>query len=171
MGPEGPPGTGGESITYEYVMGTLEPLVESTLAESSGLVIYDNGIQFSKYRLKGQAIFDGTDSVYGLLVGVVSLEFSAPLINSSNSSTVVAQNVNNFVRTMTPFAINGLVREKLTNDILPLSNAFFILDNTIAGNKNYFITLFAQAAEVFDGYAKIDLELLIPSSVKVVYSN
>ena len=72
---------------------------------------------------------------------------------------------------MTPFAINGLVREKLTNDILPLSNAFFILDNTIAGDKNYFITLFAQAAEVFDGYAKIDLELLIPSSVKVVYSN
>jgi hypothetical protein len=171
VGPEGPPGTGGESITYEYVMGTLEPLVESTLVESSDLIIYDNGIQFSKYRLKGQAIFDGTDSVYGLLIGVVSLEINAPLINSSNSSTVVAQDVNTFVRTMTPFATNGFVRKELTGDILPLSNALFVFDNTIAGSKNYFITLFAQATDIFDGYVKIDLELLIPSSVKVIYSN
>lgn len=170
VGPEGPAGTGGENITYEYAMGTIEPSVESTLVRPSGNVINDRGLIFSRYRLKGHATFDGSDSVYALLVGIV-INPSRSIVISSNSSTVVAEGVNAFTNTMTPFTINGLVRSVLSSNIITLTKAFFILDNNITDPPFYFITLFAEAAEDFDGYVEIDLELLIPNDVSVTYLN
>jgi hypothetical protein len=167
-GPQGPPGTSESS--YTYITGTLEPLVESTLIESSVSVTYDDETIFRKYRLKGHATFDGTSDIYALLVGVVSLQDFGIVINSSNSSTVVTRDVNVFTSTMTPFTVNGLVRGS-TGDVIPLTNAFFILDNTIASTEDYFITLLAESTDFFYGYVNIDIELLITNGISIVYSN
>jgi hypothetical protein len=172
-GPEGPPGTGGESISYQYIQGTIELSVESTLAQLSGLVTYDNGDKYDRYKLKGKATFKNESGTYVLLVGVISIPEGAEIINTANSSTVVAQNVNSFVNTMTPFTVNGLVRSFTTGDIIPLTSAFFILDNSIASRNDYFITLFASSSQIFSGYVEIDLEILISqgASASVTYSN
>lgn len=161
-----------DSINYDYIMGTLQPAVESTLTKPSSIVTNDNGIVFTKYKLKGHVIFDGSTNKYTLLIGIVSLSSSHSLvINSSNSSIVVAQGVNTFTNTMTQFGANGLVRATSNGDAIPLSKAFFILDNSISGTEDYFIKLYAESTERFDGYVEIDLELLIPIDVLVTYSN
>ena len=171
IGPQGPAGSS-DSINYDYIMGTLQPAVESTLTKPSSIVTNDNGIVFTKYKLKGHVIFDGSTNKYTLLIGIVSLSSSHSLvINSSNSSIVVAQGVNTFTNTMTQFGANGLVRATSNGDAIPLSKAFFILDNSISGTEDYFITLYAESTERFDGYVEIDLELLIPIDVLVTYSN
>jgi hypothetical protein len=171
QGPEGPPGTGGESISYFYKKGTIELSVESTLAQLSGDVTYDTGAKYDRYKLKGNALFKNESSLYALLVGVISIPEGAKIINTANSSTVVAQNVNSFVNTMTPFTVNGLVRSFTTGDIIPLTSAFFILDNSIASINDYFITLFAISSQIFSGYVEIDLEILISQGASVTYSN
>jgi hypothetical protein len=72
---------------------------------------------------------------------------------------------------MTPFTVNGLVRSFTTGDIIPLTSAFFILDNSIASQNDYFITLFASSSQIFSGYVEIDLEILISQGASVTYSN
>jgi hypothetical protein len=71
---------------------------------------------------------------------------------------------------MTPFTVNGLVRGS-TGDIIPITSAFFILDNSIASQNDYFITLFASSSQIFSGYVEIDLEILITDKSEVTYSN
>ena len=173
QGPQGPAGTGGESILYQYIQGSLELDVESTLVELSGLVTYNNLTDYKKYKLKGRATFKNSGSIYALLVGVISISGEAPkeIINSANSSTVVAAEVNTFVNTTTPFTVNGLVKDFTTGDIIPLTSAFFVLDNSIASQNDFFITLFAGAGATFSGYVEIDLEILINEKLNVVYSN
>ena len=170
-GPQGPPGTGGESIPYLYKLGTIESSVESTLVQLSGLVIHDNQDVYERYKLKGKVSFKNNSSLYVLLVGVISISEGAKIINTANSSTVVASGVNTFVNTMTPFTVNGLVRDFTTGNIIPLTSAFFILDNSIASINDYFITLFAGSSQIFSGYVEIDLEILISQGANVTYSN
>ena len=76
----------------------------------------------------------------------------------------------NTFASVTPFTINGLVKDS-TGNIIPLTNAFFILDNSIASTSDFFITLLASSTEIFSGYVEIDLEILISERLSVTYSN
>jgi hypothetical protein len=165
-GPEGPPGTGGESISYKYIQGSIESLVESTLELLSGSVTYDNEAKYDRYKLKGNASFKNDSSLYVLLVGVISISEDAIIINTANSSTVVAQEVNTFVNTMTPFTVNGLVKNS-SGVTIPLMTAFFALE--ITETKGYSITLYASSDRSFSGYVEIDLEILISFGASVTY--
>jgi hypothetical protein len=170
-GPAGPPGTGGESISYKYVQGP-EPLVESTLVKLSGNVTYNNGAKYERYKLKGRATFNGSASEYSLLVGYISISEGAQIINSANSSTVIAKEVNiagrSLVDIMTPFTVNGLVKNS-SNVTIPLITAFFALE--ITETKGYSITLYASSDRIsFSGNVEIDLEILITDKANVTYS-
>jgi len=72
---------------------------------------------------------------------------------------------------MAPFTANGLVKDESTGDVIPLTSAFFILDNSIASRNDYFITLFASSTEIFSAYVEIDLGILITDKANVTYTN
>ena len=169
-GPQGPAGTGGESISYVYVRGD-EPLVESTLVKLSGDVTYNNGAKYDRYKLKGRATFNRSASAYSLLVGYITISEGAQIINSANSSTVIANEVNIAGRglgdIMTPFTVNGLVKDN--SNVIPLITAFFALE--ITETKVYSITLYASSGKIFSGYVEIDLEILISFGASVRYSS
>jgi hypothetical protein len=170
-GPAGPPGTGGESISYVYVQGD-EPLTESTLVKLSGDVTYNNGAKYDRYKLKGRATFNSSTSDYSLLVGYITISQGAQIINSANSSTVIAKGVNiagkGLADIMTPFTVNGLVKNS-SNVTIPLITAFFAL---ITETKGYSITLYASSNKIsFSGYVEIDLEILISQGASVSYSS
>ena len=113
----------------------------------------------SVYKLGGIAIFTTPGiSAYSYLIGVISGDSNLKLIN--DASVIGAGGVTAFGGVSGKFAVNALVRDQSTGAAIPLTFATIVLDNTILGPDDYFVSIVVTAGTSWSGTAYIDIEFM-----------
>jgi hypothetical protein len=142
-----------------YVTGLLSPQVESDFIALPDTITDDGGTTYKTYKLGGIASFDapGT-SAYSYLIGVISGDSKLKMIN--DASVIGSSSITTFNQVSGKFAVNALVRNQSTGVAIPLTFATIVLDNTIAGLNDYFVSIVATAGASWSGRAYIDIEFM-----------
>lgn len=141
-----------------YVTGILDPEAESDFIELPDTITTDNGDLLKTYKLGGIVNFNGIgQSSYSYLIGVISGDTRLRLINDAS---VIGAGVTTYNQVSGKFTVNALVTNASTGAILPLTFATIVLDNTIAGLDDYFVSIVATAGAPWVGTAYIDIEFM-----------
>ena len=142
-----------------YITGILDPEAESDFIELPDTITTDNGDLLKTYKLGGIVSFNGIGvSAYSYLIGVISGDTLLRLIN--DASVIGADGVTTYDGVSGKFTVNALVKNASTGAILPLTFATIVLDNTIAGPDDYFVSIVAIAGAPWVGTAYIDIEFM-----------
>jgi len=151
-----------------YVTGILDPEAESDFIQLPDTITTDNGDLFNTYKLGGIVNFNGIGlSSYSYLIGVISGDTKLKLIN--DASVIGAKGVTTYNGVSGKFTVNALVKNASTGAAIPLTFATIVLDNTIAGLDDYFVSIVATAGASWVGTAYIDIEFM--SNQTLVYFN
>jgi hypothetical protein len=150
--------SGTTGTAMNYTIGLLSPQVQSDFISLPDTITTDGGQLFNTYKLGGIATFGapGT-SAYSYLIGVISGDSKLALINDAS---VIGANVNTYDQVSGKFAGMALVRDQASGNVIPLGFATIVLDNTIAGPNDYFISIVATAGASWEGKAYIDIEFM-----------
>lgn len=109
------------------------------------------------YKLGGIANFQDTGNAsYAYLIGVISGDSNLKLISDS---TTISAPVAIYENVSGKFAVNAFVRDSV-GSLTPLTFATIVLDNTIAGPEDYFVSIVATAGAPWEGTAFIDIEFM-----------
>jgi len=159
---------GAAGTEMNYVQGILSPEVESDFIALPDTITDDGGTTYKTYKLGGIAKFGapGT-SAYSYLIGVISGDSNLNMIN--DASVIGSDSITTFNRVSGKFAVNALVRDQSTGVAIPLTFATIVLDNTIAGSNDYFVSIVATAGASWSGTAYIDIEFM--SNQTLAYYN
>lgn len=149
---------GATGTAMNYQAGLLSPQVQSDFIQLPNTITDDNSDLFNTYKLGGIANFSapGT-SAYSYLIGVISGDSKLALINDAS---VIGANVNTYDQVSGKFAVNAYVRDQASGNIIPLTFATIVLDNTIASPNDYFVSIVATAGASWQGAAYIDIEFM-----------
>lgn len=151
-----------------YVTGILDPEAESDFIQLSDTITPDGGDPLNTYKLGGIVNFSAPGiSSYSYLIGVISGDVKLRLIN--DASVIGATPVTTYDGVSGKFAVNALVLNASTGAAIPLTFATIVLDNTIAGLDDYFVSIVATAGAPWVGTAFIDIEFM--SDQTLVYFN
>jgi len=151
-----------------YVTGILDPEAESDFIQLPDTITTDNGDLFNTYKLGGIVNFNGIgQSSYSYLIGVISGDTKLRLIN--DATVIGAKGVTTYNVVSGKFTVNALVKNASTGAAIPLTFATIVLDNTIAGPEDYFVSIVATAGASWVGTAYIDIEFM--SDQTLVYFN
>ena len=151
-----------------YVTGILDPEAESDFIQLPDTITTNNGGLLNTYKLGGIVNFNGIGvSSYSYLIGVISGDTKLRLIN--DASVIGAKGVTTYAGVSGKFTVNALVRDASTGAAIPLTFATIVLDNTIAGLDDYFVSIVATAGASWVGTAYIDIEFM--SNQTLVYFN
>lgn len=122
-----------------------------------GSVVNTPAVTNSVYKLGGIANFqDGGSNAYSYLIGVIVGDENLKLISDS---TTISAPVNTFEKVSGKFAVNAYVRDDSGNPT-PLTFATIVLDNSIANQDAYFVSIVANASPDWTGTAYIDIEFM-----------
>jgi hypothetical protein len=150
-----------------YVTGILDPEAESDFIQLPG-TITSGPLLYNTYKLGGIVNFNGIgQSSYSYLIGVISGDTRLRLIN--DASVIGALGVTTYNGVSGKFTVNALVKNASTGAAIPLTFATIVLDNTIAGLDDYFVSIVATAGASWVGTAYIDIEFM--SDQTLVYFN
>jgi hypothetical protein len=142
-----------------YVTGILDPEAESDFIALPDTITTDNGDLFNTYKLGGIVSFNGIGvSSYSYLIGVISGDTKLKLIN--DASVIGVKGVTTYNQVSGKFTVNALVKNASTGAAIPLTFATIVLDNTIAGLDDYFVSIVASAGAPWVGVAYIDIEFM-----------
>jgi hypothetical protein len=142
-----------------YVTGILDPEAESDFIQLPDTITTDNGDLLNTYKLGGIVNFNGIgQSSYSYLIGVISGDTRLRLIN--DASVIGALGVTTYNGVSGKFTVNALVKNASTGAAIPLTFATIVLDNTIAGLDDYFVSIVATAGASWVGTAYIDIEFM-----------
>jgi len=142
-----------------YVTGILDPEAESDFIELPDTITTDNGDLFNTYKLGGIVNFNVPgQSSYSYLIGVISGDTRLRLIN--DASVIGASGVTAYTGVSGKFTVNALVRDASTGAAIPLTFATIVLDNTIVGPDDFFVSIVATAGASWVGTAYIDIEFM-----------
>jgi len=151
-----------------YVTGILDPEAESDFIQLPDTITTDNGDLLNTYKLGGIVNFNGIGlSTYSYLIGVISGDTRLRLIN--DASVIGALGVTTYNGVSGKFTVNALVKNASTGAAIPLTFATIVLDNTIAGPDDFFVSIVATAGASWVGTAYIDIEFM--SDQTLVYYN
>jgi hypothetical protein len=142
-----------------YVTGILDPEAESDFIALPDTII-SGGQLNNTYKLGGIVDFNGVGvSAYSYLIGVISGD---PKLRLINDATVIGAmpGVTTYGGVSGKFTVNALVRNASTGAAIPLTFATIVLDNTIAGLDDYFVSIVAVAGAPWVGTAYIDIEFM-----------
>ena len=143
-----------------YVTGILDPEAESDFIALPDTITTAGGGVFNTYKLGGIVSFNGIGlSSYSYLIGVISGDQKLRLINDA---TVIGAKpgVTTYGGVSGKFTVNALVKNASTGAVIPLTFATIVLDNTIAGLDDYFVSIVASAGAPWVGTAYIDIEFM-----------
>lgn len=143
-----------------YVTGILDPEAESDFIALPDTITTNGGVLYNTYKLGGIVNFNGIGvSSYSYLIGVISGDQKLQLINDA---TVIGAKfgVTTFGGVSGKFTVNALVKDASTGAAIPLTFATIVLDNTIAGPNDYFVSIVATAGAPWVGTAYIDIEFM-----------
>ena len=141
-----------------YVTGILDPEAESDFIALPDTITTDNGDLLKTYKLGGIVNFNGIgQSSYSYLIGVISGDTGLRLINDAS---VIGARVTTYNQVSGKFTVNALVANASTAAAIPLTFATIVLDNTIAGPDDYFVSIVATAGAPWVGTAYIDIEFM-----------
>jgi hypothetical protein len=150
-----------------YVTGILDPEAESDFIQLPD-TITSGPLLYNTYKLGGIVNFNGIgQSSYSYLIGVISGDTRLRLIN--DASVIGALGVTTYNGVSGKFTVNALVKNASTGAAIPLTFATIVLDNTIAGLDDYFVSIVATAGASWVGTAYIDIEFM--SDQTLVYFN
>jgi hypothetical protein len=142
-----------------YVTGILDPEAESDFIQLPDTITTDALILYNTYKLGGIVNFNGIGVLsYSYLIGVISGDARLRLIN--DASVIGATGVATYTGVSGTFTVNALVRDASTGAAIPLTFATIVLDNTIAGPEDYFVSIVATAGASWVGTAYIDIEFM-----------
>jgi len=142
-----------------YVTGILDPEAESDFIELPDTITTDNGDLLKTYKLGGIVRFDVPgQSSYSYLIGVISGDTGLRLIN--DATVIGAKGVTTFSGVSGKFTVNALVKNASTGAAIPLTFATIVLDNTILGLDDYFVSIVAASGVPWVGTAYIDIEFM-----------
>lgn len=142
-----------------YVTGILDPEAESDFIALPDTITTDALILYNTYKLGGIVNFNGIGvSSYSYLIGVISGDSRLRLIN--DASVIGALGVTTYNGVSGKFTVNALVKNASTGAAIPLTFATIVLDNTIAGPNDYFVSIVATAGAPWVGVAYIDIEFM-----------
>lgn len=142
-----------------YVTGILDPEAESDFIALPDTITTDSGDLYNTYKLGGIVRFSGIGvSSYSYLIGVISGDQRLRLIN--DASVIGALGVTTYGGVSGKFTVNALVIDASTGAAIPLTFATIVLDNTIAGLDDYFVSIVATAGAPWVGTAYIDIEFM-----------
>jgi hypothetical protein len=142
-----------------YVTGILDPEAESDFIALPDTITTDDLILYNTYKLGGIVEFNGIGvPSYSYLIGVISGDTRLRLIN--DASVIGALGVTAYGGVSGKFTVNALVKNASTGAIIPLTFATIVLDNTIAGPDDYFVSIVASAGAPWVGTAYIDIEFM-----------
>jgi hypothetical protein len=149
---------GAAGTEMNYVQGILSPEVESDFIQLPDIIQLE-GDPYNTYKLGGIVTFDapGT-SAYSFLIGVISGDTGLRLIN--DATVIGANGVTTYTGVSGKFTVNALVKDASTGAAIPLTFATIVLDNTIAGLDDYFVSIVATAGASWVGTAYIDIEFM-----------
>ena len=143
-----------------YVTGILDPEAESDFIALPDTITADNLILYNTYKLGGIVNFSVPGiSAYSYLIGVISGDARLRLINDASVIGAGPQ-VTTFGGVSGKFTVNALVQDASTGAAIPLTSATIVLDNTIAGLDDYFVSIVAVAGAPWVGTAYIDIEFM-----------
>lgn len=149
-----------QGTQMNYVTGILDPEAESDFIELPDTITTDNGDLLKTYKLGGVVRFSGIGvSSYSYLIGVISGDTKLRLINDA-SVIGATGGVTTFGGVSGKFTVNALVKNASTGAAIPLTFATIVLDNTIAGLGDYFVSIVATAGAPWVGTAYIDIEFM-----------
>jgi hypothetical protein len=141
-----------------YVTGILDPEAESDFIQLPDTIV-SGGDTYNTYKLGGIVYFNGIGvSSYSYLIGVISGDTKLQLIN--DASVIGAKGVTTYNGVSGKFTVNALVKDASTGAAIPLTFATIVLDNTIAGLDDYFVSIVATAGASWVGTAYIDIEFM-----------
>jgi len=142
-----------------YVTGILDPEAESDFIALPDTITTDNGDLLKTYKLGGIVSFNGIGvSSYSYLIGVISGDAGLRLIN--DATVIGAKGVALYNGVSGKFTVNALVKNASTGAAIPLTFATIVLDNTIAGPDDFFISIVATSGAPWVGTAYIDIEFM-----------
>ena len=142
-----------------YVTGILDPEAESDFIALPDTII-SGGDLYNTYKLGGIVRFNGIGvSAYSYLIGVISGDSKLQLINDATVIGAKPQ-VTTYGGVSGKFTVNALVKNASTGAAIPLTFATIVLDNTIAGLDDYFVSIVATAGAPWVGTAYIDIEFM-----------
>jgi hypothetical protein len=142
-----------------YVTGILDPEVESDFIALPDTITTDDLTLYNTYKLGGIVDFSAPGiSAYSYLIGVISGDGKLRLIN--DASVIGAPAVTTYNGVSGKFTVNALVQNTSTGAAIPLTFATIVLDNTIAGPADYFVSIVAIAGAPWSGTAYIDIEFM-----------
>jgi len=151
--------SGTTGTQMNYVKGLLDPEAESDFIALPDTITTDNGDLLNTYKLGGIVNFNGIGlSSYSYLIGVISGDTGLRLIN--DATVIGAKGVTIYNQVSGQFTVNALVRNASTGAAIPLTFATIVLDNTIAGLDDYFVSIVATAGAPWVGIAYIDIEFM-----------
>jgi hypothetical protein len=142
-----------------YTVGILDPEVQSDFIALPNTITLNGTDLHNTYKLGGIVEFNvvGT-SAYSYLIGVISGDQKLRL--SNDASVIGADAVTTYDGVSGKFTVNALVKNASTGAIIPLTFATIVLDNTIAGPGDYFVSIVAIAGAPWSGTAYIDIEFM-----------
>jgi hypothetical protein len=143
-----------------YVTGILDPEAESDFIALPDTITTNGSNLYNTYKLGGIVNFNGIGvSSYSYLIGVISGDQTLELINDA---TVIGATtgVTTYGGVSGKFTVNALVKDASTGAAIPLTFATIVLDNTIAGLDDYFVSIVAVAGAPWVGTAFIDIEFM-----------
>ena len=142
-----------------YVQGILDPEAESDFIALPDTITTAGGQLFNTYKLGGIVRFNGIGvSAYSHLIGVISGDNKLKLIN--DATVIGTQGVTTYGGVSGKFTVNALVKNASTGAAIPLTFATIVLDNTIAGLDDYFVSIVATAGAPWVSVAYIDIEFM-----------
>jgi hypothetical protein len=141
-----------------YVTGILDPEAESDFIQLPDTIVSGSDT-YNTYKLGGIVNFDAPgQSSYSYLIGVISGDSKLRLIN--DATVIGAKGVTLYNGVSGKFTVNALVKNASTGAAIPLTFATIVLDNTIAGLDDYFVSIVATAGASWVGIAYIDIEFM-----------
>jgi hypothetical protein len=150
---------GAAGTEMNYVTGLLSPQVESDFIALPDTITDDGGTTYKTYKLGGIANFNAPGTTaYSYLIGVISGDSNLKMIN--DATVIGANGVTTYTGVSGKFTVNALVKDASTGAAIPLTFATIVLDNTIAGSNDYFVSIVATAGASWSGTAYIDIEFM-----------
>ena len=150
---------GATGTAMNYTTGLLSPQVQSDFIALPDTITLNDGTLLNTYKLGGIASFDAPgQSSYAYLIGVISGDSKLRLIN--DATVIGADGVTTYDGVSGKFTVNALVKNASTGAVIPLTFATIVLDNTIAGPTDYFVSIVAISGAPWNGTAYIDIDFM-----------